>query len=125
MNKQSPKMNQLIVELGEIMKTSYDNNFYDWMGHVVEYEMSVQDHITKNLHVIPADKQIRFIFWAGVTASRYYLQRRETDPRDPAMWLPAGYHGSAHTCIIEGTDPDECEICKKQEKYAEEMRNED
>ena len=100
----------------------YNKDFYDWMGHSVEYSYALVEWLNENIHRVPEDKRTWCIFTLGGHAERHYWDRRKEDPRDPDLWLPAGYHGSAHTCIIEGRDPDECKICKKQVEYAERMK---
>jgi len=94
---------------------AYDRDFYDWMGHSCEYNYSLVEWLIANIHKVPEDKRTWCIFTLGSNAERHYWDRRKEDQRDPDLWLPAGYHGSAHTCIIEGRDPSECKICKKQE----------
>jgi hypothetical protein len=94
---------------------AYDKDFYDWMGHSCEYSMALVEWLDENICRVPEDRRTWCIFTLGGHAENYYWDRRKKDPRDPDMWLPAGYHGSAHTCIIEGRDPADCKICKKQE----------
>ena len=104
-------------ELEEVTKKSYDKDFYDWLGHSVEYMYDISVFIAANDEFIasPDDKEgrIRHLLTLGDGISRYYWQRRETDERDPDLWQPAGYHGSSHTCIIQGQTEDECKTCKK------------
>ena len=105
-------------ELHEVAKRAYDKDFYNWLGHWVEYLHDIAVFVDENDN--QPDGTLRRtpeLLSMGADFGRYYWQRRETDKRDPDLWLPVGYHGTAHTCHILPKREGECKICKKIELH--------
>tara|TARA_R110000796_G_C14224010_1_gene394985 strand:+ start:52 stop:447 length:396 start_codon:yes stop_codon:yes gene_type:complete len=108
-------------ELYTVAKISYDKDFYDWMGHSIGYTYDIAVFINENDKFISQSdgtyKRTFELLSLGRDLERYYWQRREIDERDPDLWQPVGYHGTAHTCHIRPKREGECKICKKIALY--------
>ena len=103
---------------------AYNKDFYDWAGHHMNYTMELADFVEQNKEVVTSDNSnyVYMLMSIGAMTDQYYWKRRETDTRDPDLWLPIGYHGSAHTCNIQPPREEDCAICEKIELHNKEIK---